>query len=145
MFSVPPSNPSDPWSPKTQNGDRSQSGQSHRDQNWPNFSGATFESRPRGFDRPLQNVAQFPPRHLRGTNPRPLLRDRDKSMVRGRKKRHLRSVKSKGDGSRLEEVRRLRAIATEQSTLRSPTKEPQEKSKPPSAKPRPRPKTRTAK
>lgn len=145
MFSVPPSNPSDPWSPQTQNGDRSQSGQSHRDQNRPNFSEATFESRPRGFDRPLENVAQFPPRHLRGTGPRPLLRERDKSMVRGRKKRHLRSVKSKGDGSRLEEVRRLRAIATQQSTLRSPTKEPQEKSKQPSPKPRLRPKTAAAK
>jgi len=145
MYSVPPSNPSDPWS--RQNPNNGQSGQFNNDDNWPNFSPATFESRPQGFDRPPQNVAQFPPRHLRGTGPRPLPppRERDNSMVRGRKKRHLRSVQSKRDGNRLEEVRRIRAIATEKSTVSTSDREVQKNSQQLSPKVRPRPKTQTAK
>lgn len=145
MYSVPPSNPSDPWSSKAQNGDRSQSGQFNNEPNWPNFSQSTFESRPQGFDRPPQNVAQFPPRNLRGTGPRPLRREGDNSMVRGRQKRHLRSVQPKKDVNRLEEIRRLRAIATEKSTVLPPKKEVPEKSKQPSPKVRPRPKNATVK
>lgn len=145
MYSVPPSNPSDPWSPQAQNGDRSQSGQFNHEPNWPNFSQSTFESRPQGFDRPPQNVAQFPPRNLRGTGPRPLRREGDNSMVRGRQKRHLRSVQPKKDVNRLEEIRRLRAIATEKSTVLPPNKELLEKSKQPSPKVRPRPQNGTVK
>ncbi len=142
MYSVPPSNPSAPWSHQNQN--NGQSGQFNNDDNWPNFSQATFEGRPQGFDRPPQNVAQFPPRHLRGTGPQPLPRERDNSMVRGKKRRHLRSVQSKRDSNKLEELRRLRAIATEKSTVSTSDREAQKNSqqRPPL---RTRPKTKAAK
>ncbi|NEP42636.1 MAG: hypothetical protein F6K35_26795, partial [Okeania sp. SIO2H7] len=148
MFLVPPPEPSEnrgfsdsrsrrrPW------GDRSESGQFNRDPNWPNFSQATFESRPQSFDRPPPNVAQFPPRHLRRTGPRPLPNN---SMARTRKKRHLKSVRSKGESNRLEEIRRLRAIATEKSTVSTPNKEARDNTKKSSPQPRPRPKKKTAK
>ncbi len=142
MYSVPPSNPSDPWSRQNQN--NGQSGQFNNDDNWPNFSQATFESRPQGFDRPPENVAQFPPRHLTRTGPRPLPRERDSSMVRGKKRRHLRSVQPKRDANKLEELRRLRAIATEKSTVSTPDLEVQKsvRQRPPL---RTRPKAKTAK
>lgn len=142
MYSVPPSNPSEPRSPQLPNS--GQSGQFNNDDNWPNFSQATFESRRENFDRPPQNVAQFPPRHLRGTGPRSLPRERDNSMVRGRKRRHLRSVQSKRDANRLEELRRIRAIATEKSTVSTPDREAQKNSQQRPPLPT-RPKTKTVK